>query len=124
MAASSVDFFKPSFTHFSKAVRSTLTNFSFWMDAEYLSKFEKITLDSSLQFQEEFGGFHDATEYYSVEEEKENGVFYQYGVMLGKWGDLTKATAFEILNQVLFTNPGAPVKQALIRIQCNLFKLG
>ncbi len=85
-----------------------------WMDAEYLSKFEKITLDSSLQFQEEFGGFHDATEYYSVEEEKENGVFYQYGVMLGKWGDLTKATAFEILNQVLFTNPGAPVKQALI----------
>ena len=85
-----------------------------WMDAEYLSKFEKITLDSEIQKQKEFGGIRTQTEYYSVEEEKEDGVFYSYNVLLGDWSDLTEAIAFEILDQVLFSNPGAPVKQALI----------
>ncbi|MGN0505119.1 MAG: insulinase family protein [Lachnospiraceae bacterium] len=85
-----------------------------WMDAEYLSKFDKITLDSSIQMQKEFGGIREKSEYYSVEEEKEDGVFYEYSVLLGDWADLTEATAFEILDQVLFSNPGAPVKQALL----------
>lgn len=85
-----------------------------WMDEEYLSKFEAIELDSEIQPQKEFGGIRKATEYYSVEEEKEDGVFYSYNVLLGDWADLTEAIAFEILDQVLFSNPGAPVKQALI----------
>jgi len=85
-----------------------------WMDEEYLSKFEKIELDSELARQKEFGEIRKATEYYSVEEEKEDGVFYEYSVLLGDWSDLTEAIAFEILDQVLFSNPGAPVKQALM----------
>jgi len=85
-----------------------------WMDKEYLSKFEKIELDSEIKKQKEFGGIRTQTEYYSVEEEKEDGVFYAYSVLLGDWADLTEAIAFEILDQVLFSNPGAPVKQALL----------
>lgn len=85
-----------------------------WMDEEYLSKFEKIELDSEIRKQDEFGEIHKETEYYSVEEEKEDGVFYAYSVLLGDWSDLTEAIAFEILDQVLFSNPGAPVKQALL----------
>ncbi len=85
-----------------------------WMDEEYLSKFEKIELDSEIKKQKEFGEIRTQTEYYSVEEEKEDGVFYAYNVMLGDWADLTEAIAFEILDQVLFSNPGAPVKQALM----------
>ena len=85
-----------------------------WMDAEYLSKFEKIELDSEIQMQKEFGEIRTKTEYYSVEEEKEDGVFYAYNVLLGDWSNLTEAIAFEILDQVLFSNPGAPVKQALM----------
>ena len=85
-----------------------------WMDEEYLSRFEKIELDSVIQKQKEFGGIRTQTEYYSVEEEKEDGVFYSYNVLLGDWADLTEAVAFEILDQVLFSNPGAPVKQALM----------
>ncbi len=85
-----------------------------WMDEEYLSRFEKIELDSRIQKQKEFGGIRTKTEYYSVEEEKEDGVFYSYNVLLGEWSDLTEAIAFEILDQVLFSNPGAPVKQALM----------
>ena len=85
-----------------------------WMDEEYLSKFEKIELDSELARQKEFGEIRTETEYYSVEEEKEDGVYYSYNVLLGDWADLTEAIAFEILDQVLFSNPGAPVKQALM----------
>lgn len=85
-----------------------------WMDAEYLSKFEKIELDSEIKTQKEFGEIRKQTEYYSVEEEKEDGVFYAYSVLLGDWANLTEAIAFEILDQVLFSNPGAPVKQALM----------
>ncbi len=85
-----------------------------WMDKEYLSKFEAIELDSEIQKQQEFGEIRTKTEYYSVEEEKEDGVYYSYNVFLGDWANLTEAIAFEILDQVLFSNPGAPVKQALI----------
>jgi len=85
-----------------------------WMDAEYLSKFEKIELDSEIKMQKEFGEIRKETQYYSVEEEKENGVFYDYSVLIGDWANLTEAIAFEILDQVLFSNPGAPVKQALV----------
>ena len=85
-----------------------------WMDEEYLSKFEAIELDSEIKCQEEFGEIRTKTEYYSVEEEKEDGVFYSYNVLIGDRSDLTEAIAFEILDQVLFSNPGAPVKQALM----------
>ncbi|MBP3568786.1 MAG: insulinase family protein [Lachnospiraceae bacterium] len=85
-----------------------------WMDEEYLSKFEAIDLDSEIQKQKEFGEIRTRTEYYSVEEEKEDGVYYSYNVFLGDWANLTEAIAFEILDQVLFSNPGAPVKQALM----------
>ena len=85
-----------------------------WMDTEYLSKFEKIELDSAIQQQKAFGEIRTKTEYYSVEEEKEDGVFYEYSVLLGDWANLTEAIAFEILDQVLFSNPGAPIKQALM----------
>ncbi len=85
-----------------------------WLDAEYLSKFEAIEIDSEIKAQKPFGGVKEITEHYSVEEEKENGVYYTYGVLLGDWADLKEATAFEVLDQVLFSNPGAPVKQALL----------
>ena len=85
-----------------------------WMDEEYLSKFEKIEMNSEIQKQKEFGEIRTETHYYSVEEEKEDGVYYSYNVLLGDWSNLTEAIAFEILDQVLFSNPGAPVKQALM----------
>lgn len=87
-----------------------------WMDENYLSSFDQITLDSSLKMQKPFGTFHDEMKYYSVEEEKEDGsgAFYSYNVLAGESFNLMEGIAFEILNQVLFSNPGAPVKQALL----------
>jgi len=86
-----------------------------WMDAEYLSKFDKITVDSSLKMQESFHGMRDEERTYSVEElNGDSGVYYSYNVLAGKSFDLMEGTAFEVLDGVLFSNPGAPVKQALI----------
>ena len=44
---------------------------------EGFPKFEKIELDSELARQKEFGEIRKATEYYSVEEEKEDGVSHR-----------------------------------------------
>lgn len=87
-----------------------------WMDREYLSKFDRITLDSSLKKQEPFGGFRQVSRPYSVEEEKEDGsgAYYAYNVIAGDPSNLLDGYAFEVLDQVLFSAPGAPVKQALL----------
>lgn len=86
-----------------------------WMDEEYLSKFEKITLDSSLKEQESFHGIREVEKTYSVEEQNgDNGYYYSYNVLTGEPDDLIKDEAFEVLDKILFSAPGAPVKQALI----------
>lgn len=86
-----------------------------WMDEEYLSKFDVISLDSSLKCQESFHGIRETQRYYSVEETNgDGGVYYSYNVLAGEAFDLKMGTAFEVLDQVLFSAPGAPVKQALI----------
>lgn len=86
-----------------------------WMDEEYLSKFEKITLDSSLKEQESFHGMRETEKKYSVEEQNgDNGYYYAYNVLAGEPEDLLKGAAFEVLDKILFSAPGAPIKQALI----------
>lgn len=86
-----------------------------WLDTEYLSQFDKISLDSSLKVQKQFDGIKHMERTYSVEElNGDSGVYYSYNILAGQSADLMEGTAFEILDQVLFSAPGAPVKQALI----------
>ena len=87
-----------------------------WMDREYLSTFDQITVDSSIKLQKPFGGIKKAERYYSVEEEREDGkgVFYSFNVLAGENTDLIKGLGFEVLDYCLFGAPGAPVKKALI----------
>ncbi len=87
-----------------------------WMDKEYLSEFDKITVDSSIKVQKPFGCIKDVTKYYSVDEEKTDGkgCFYSMSVLAGENSDLMKGLGLELINYCLFNAPGAPVKQALI----------
>ncbi len=86
-----------------------------WLDTEYLCEFDKISLDSSLKEQERFHTIKHIERTYSVEElNGDSGVYYSYNILAGKSADLMEGIAFEILDQVLFSAPGAPVKQALI----------
>ncbi len=87
-----------------------------WMDKEYLSEFDRITVDSSIKVQEPFGGIRRTEKFYSVEEEREDGkgVYYSLSLFAGQNEDIIKGLGFEILDYCLFGAPGAPVRQALI----------
>lgn len=87
-----------------------------WMDREYLSKYEKISLDSSIRYQKEFGRVKEVESFYNVEEDNKDGkgVFYSYSVLAGDSKDVVTGIGYEVLDYCLFSAQGAPVRQALI----------
>ncbi len=86
-----------------------------WMDKEYLSRFERIDLDSSLTKQEGFAQKKTLERFYSVntQEEAENAAYFAYSVALNGTEDVVKETAFSLLCSALCNTPGTPVKKAL-----------
>lgn len=88
-----------------------------WMDHEYLSRFDKIDLDSSIAEQKDFDAPKTVKSFYSVNtpEEAENACFYSYGTFMEAGMDEVKATALSLLSSVLINMPGAPLKVALTK---------
>lgn len=86
-----------------------------WMDKEYLSRFDEITLDSSVKEQPAFSGQRTEECFYSVnnEEEAKDASYFAYNVAMDSETDLVRDTAMSILCSALVNTPGAPVKQAL-----------
>lgn len=87
-----------------------------WMDREYLSRFEKISLDSSIKIQEPFARQKTVESFYSVNnaEEAKSAAYFAYNVAVGAEPDPVRDTALSLLCTALVNVPGAPVKQALI----------
>ncbi|MCQ2537609.1 MAG: insulinase family protein [Lachnospiraceae bacterium] len=87
-----------------------------WLDKEYLSSYEEIDIDTQVGIQKEFGGIIEAENFYSVDEPDENGkgVFYALDFFAGETDDLVKGIGFEVLDYVLCSAPGAPIKEALL----------
>lgn len=87
-----------------------------WMDEEYLSKFEKIELDSEIQQAEGFAEWKDVESVYSVttEEETANKTFLTWNVVVGDVLNQVEKNAYNLLEYALFNAPGAPIKQALL----------
>ncbi|MBR2408454.1 MAG: insulinase family protein [Lachnospiraceae bacterium] len=86
-----------------------------WMDKEYLSRFEKIELDSAIGIQENFGEKKKIEAFYSVnnEEEAKDAAYFAYGVTFGGEKDVVKETAVSLLCSALINKPGTPLKLAL-----------
>jgi len=86
-----------------------------WMDREYLSRFEEISLDSSLKLQERFEEKKTAECYYSVNnsEEAKDAAYFAYGVTFTDEKDVVKETAVSLLCSALINKPGTPLKLAL-----------
>jgi len=86
-----------------------------WMDREYLSRFERIDLDSSLKIQEPFGEKKIVESFYSVnnEEEAKDAAYFAYGVTFSGEKDVVKETAVYMLCSALMNKPGTPLKLAL-----------
>ncbi len=86
-----------------------------WMDREYLSRFEKIELDSSLRIQEPFETKKTVEGYYSVnnEEEAKDGAYFAYNIAFTGAEDVVKETAVGMLCSAIINKPGTPLKLAL-----------
>ncbi len=87
-----------------------------WLDESYLSKYGAAPVDSELKRQEPFQSPRFVEEFYPVlDDEKTSGRAYlTWSMVTGDALDVTANVAFSILDYVLFSAPGAPVRQALL----------
>ncbi len=87
-----------------------------WLDKEYLSKYEKIDLDSTVKKQEAFDKPAELVENYAItdtDEEKESAIFSE-NYVVGDNSDVKLNIAMQILDYAIMQRPGAEVKQALL----------
>lgn len=87
-----------------------------WMDQEYLSKYDKISVDSQIGHQEAFSEVRNVQMDYSVTESEpeENNSYLSYNIVVGDSLDVERSVAFEILDYTLLSAPGAPLKKVLL----------
>lgn len=87
-----------------------------WMDEAYLSKYEKIELDSAIKIQKPFQKPVEIRRKYPISstETEEDNTYISYNMVTGTILDPKLYLAFDILDYALLNAPGAPLKQALI----------
>lgn len=87
-----------------------------FLDQEYLSKFDAIEVDSEIAMQQPFEQTVELVKSYSIsntDEEKDN-TFLAYNLVCGDVLDVNLSGAMSIIEYVLLSAPGAPLKQALL----------
>ena len=87
-----------------------------WLDKEYLSNFDRIEVDSEIDIQESFDTAKVIEASYSLGEEDEEGenTYLSYNSVIGSAFDNELRISFMVLQHVLLSSAGAPVKQALL----------
>ncbi|MCI9175992.1 MAG: insulinase family protein [Lachnospiraceae bacterium] len=87
-----------------------------WIDREYLSKYDKILVDSEIKAQKPFQGRREIVIPYNIAsgEELKDNAYLSYNVSIETILDKTLYVAFDILDYALLSAPGAPLKQALL----------
>ena len=87
-----------------------------YLDREYLSAFDKISVDSEIALQPTFTEMKRVDEVYPIgdEDSTEAKTFLALNFMLGDVFDVRTTGALGILSHALFSSPAAPVRKALI----------
>lgn len=87
-----------------------------WMDENYLSKFEKISINSAIPMQRPFNECREMVTYYPLAENEteENKTYLSYNVVIDTALNKELYLAFQVLEYALLDTAGAPLKQALI----------
>ena len=87
-----------------------------WMDRNYLSQFEPAEIDSSIEKQKPFDEIrYIETEYPITDDDpEENNTYLSYNKVVADVLDRELYQAFSVLDYVLVSAPGAPIRQALI----------
>ena len=88
-----------------------------FIENEYLNNFEYNDFDTFIPFEKPFKETKYETHYYPIDKEKslKDNTYLSYNVALDTTLDIKKSIAFEVLAEVLFNVPGAPVKEALLK---------
>lgn len=87
-----------------------------YLDREYLSKFDKIEVDSAIDFHPAFIEMKRVAEVYPIGEEESAAEksFLSLNLVVGDTLDTLTNLGLEILTHALFSSPAAPVRKALI----------
>ncbi|MBQ9633269.1 MAG: insulinase family protein, partial [Lachnospiraceae bacterium] len=86
-----------------------------WLDEAYLSKYDRIDIDSVVAKQEPFAEPIRIEEYYPIAstDDEEDATFLSYNMVIGDSLDAKLCQAFDILDYALLSAPGAPLRKAL-----------
>ncbi len=86
-----------------------------WLDKEYLSKFDFVSVDSEIKYQDPFAKIVEKEIPYSIasDESEEDNTYLSYNKVIGTSLDKELYLAFQILDYALPSAPGAPLKKAL-----------
>ena len=87
-----------------------------WMDREYLSGYDVAEVHSEIPLQKPFDQVKSVETTYPITEDDplENNTYLSYNMVIADVLDRTLYQAFTVLDYVLVSAPGAPVRQALI----------
>ncbi|MBP2630107.1 MAG: Peptidase associated domain protein [Firmicutes bacterium] len=87
-----------------------------FLNDEYLSGFDKIAIDSSIEEQMLFQEQKDVTEYYPISpnEQIEDKTFLSWNCIVGKSEESEVMLAIQILEHFLLRTQAAPLKKALV----------
>lgn len=88
-----------------------------WLDQAYLGAYDRITVDSDIPMQQVFNGCLEKRTSYPVTKDADTkGKSYlSYNVMVGDCNQVKLCTAMKLLEVVLLSAAGAPLKQALVQ---------
>lgn len=87
-----------------------------WMDREYLSQYDMAEADSEILMQKPFAQVVYVEKKYPItdDEPQEKNTYLSYNKVVGTVLDRKLYQAFSVLDYVLVSAPGAPVRKALI----------
>ncbi len=87
-----------------------------WLDREYLSEYDRITVDSAIPKQEAFARARNLKKHYSIQsqESTKDKTYLSANYVISDALDAKTSIAFSILDYVLISSPGAILKKALM----------
>lgn len=87
-----------------------------WLDKTYLNDFGDEPVDSEIHLQEPFERINNVEEKYPLGENEDcaGNTYLSYNAAIGTSLDPDLCMAFQVLEYVLLSAPGAPLKQALL----------
>lgn len=87
-----------------------------YLDREYLSKFEKLEIDSTIQRQQKFDSVKRFDEFYPIgeDEESDSKTFLSMNFVAADVLDRKTLASLSLLNHALFESPAAPLRKAFI----------